>query len=536
MRSRLAVRDHVGDSNQPNYPHQRTPPTQNLSKNEKRGYNNQNRRPLKGSAKLYPASPLVKAKIFMGGIPSTFTKADLLDYFESFGEVFAIKLKTKKKNVNVNLGFGTITVEKSTADRILATTFHYIKDREVECQRFVKNNKSRNQLIKDKKLRTLYISQPPESMNTENLKAFFEKFGKIENAYILPERRVPLPGRTKHIGNGKTRIRIKYDVLKKKALILFETSEEARTAYEKSRRGEVVFDGFVIKLAYKWPGEVERILTERKEHGEAKQGTLRRGYKGEGELGGYYRADTRPEDREHLKERLPSYAEDMCKKRITHSLREKESSKRTLKRENQSNNYKLKQRSSRKRPTAVNGGMLPIPVLKGNHSHGKAEISLKIQKKRLQQTQNKNEKKFQNFKTCKRIEINNTIKEHQELTQAQLLEDLPERLKRTKKDIRGSYYDLGFWGFLAQKLEERRRIYTPSQKQYNHTEQRMMHLEFNTRINFKISALRQSNLSLKNVSEIHHSQLNPSLGQLQRPEGPPGPDFTREAKLAKYGF
>ena len=248
--------NHHKNSNKSNLPG-RTPPKEKTQPKSSR----------EGSEKLQVSSPRSKAKIFVGGIPSNFTSQDLEEYFQTFGEILAINLKTKKKNSNVKLGFGTITAEKSTVDKILTTNFHYIQGRKVECQRFIKNNKSKNQLIMDKMLRTLYVIEPLESMSENNWIAFFGRFGRIENFYILPERRVPFQSNPDILGRDhQARQKSqKYDFLKKKALILFETSEGARAAYLQSQRRELVIEGAVVKLAYKWPEQVKNMYEGGKE-------------------------------------------------------------------------------------------------------------------------------------------------------------------------------------------------------------------------------------------------------------------------------
>ena len=468
------------------------------------------------SKKAETASPVTKTKLFVGGIPSTFTKEDLIEYFETYGEVFGIRLKTKKKNVNVNLGFGTITVAKSTADKILATNFYYIQGRKVECQRFVKKKKSQSKLIKDKKVRTLYIIEPPESMDENNLKKFFEKFGKIENCYILPERRVPLPPRPDDLHSGHPRPkRRKFDFLKRKALILFEAIEAAMAAYQKSQQGKVVFEGNIIKLAYKYPEKVKEILNERKkdfkeetvqqpaEGGDdlkvKKEGLRRRG-KGEDHLEEQFKGEKRHQNAEDQNEKLFSDLEVRAKK-VPKSVK----NNKNLSVSEQSGGEDESNSSagaSRTRPSDVQATMTPIPVLnKKEHQKTRFRDRGRANKSQVKKQKNsKNRKNSKNLKNSKKI-LQNIKLAHSELAQKKLLQNLPNHLKRSRDNIRPTYmsYMGGFWGKIIQKLEERRRSLKPGQTQYRHTDHEPFHSGMNIRINIKNSALRQSNFSLKAI-------------------------------------
>ena len=190
-----------------------------------------------------------KTRIFIGGVPSHFKEQDLKEYFEAFGPIFSVKLKKKKKTSEVNLGFGTITVDCETAERVLVTNFHVIQGRKIECQRFVKNNKADNKMIRDKKLKTLYITEPQAGMDEARMKVFFGKIGELENAYILPERKIP-----------SDEPDLEFEVLKKKALLLFRSVGDARKVLQLSESGGLVFEGEKVVVHHKWPeGEEEEL-------------------------------------------------------------------------------------------------------------------------------------------------------------------------------------------------------------------------------------------------------------------------------------
>ena len=432
MRS-LRGKDDVFESTNHKNSHQNSLAVKTLTEKEK----SKQKSSRQGSDKLEAGHDLLRAKIFIGGIPSNFTQQDLLDYFQTFGEVLAIKLKTKKKNANVNLGFGTISVTKPTAEKILEANFHYIQGRKVECQRFVKCKKSKSELIKDKKLRTLYIIEPPESINERNLKTFLEKFGKIENCYILPERKVPVPAKPSQLGDDSVCSKSdKYDFLKKKALILFETSETARAAYQKSHQGKLIIQGFVIKLAYKWPDQVKKILRERKKL--AREELLKRQAEEEGQI-----------------------QQDLL-------------GEINMKTEN------LK-----------SGGLMPIPVFDQNQTQ-KAIID--------RRDKLKSQQKEKILRNSKKIESERKS-QYQELTQAELLDNLPDCLKRDMSKTRPRYFQ-GFWGNIIQRLEEHRRLSKPGKAQYKHADHDPLHSGLNIQINMKNKAERRSVLSFKNANSI----------------------------------
>ena len=474
-----------------------------------------------GEQDLSASPPSVMAKIFVGGIPSTSTTEDLIKYFQAFGEVLGIELKTKRKNVNVNLGYGTITVQKSTADKILDSNFHYINGRKIECQRFVLSNKSRSKLINDKKIKTLYISEPPESMNDNNLRAFFEKFGEIENCYILPERRVPLPPEPKSADGEDEKEEgslgvTKFDVLRKKALILFRTSEGAREAYEKSRQGEVVFDGVVIKLDYKWPKKADKILNKRREQEKA---TKLQKEEGEEDLVAQENdlKDSGSEEEETVNLGPKVVNQERGSKRI------KEKHKKSSKNNKISQNLTIKTPSKMRSADQhqLERGYLPIPLLEKKEFGKRGEMRSRIVHQKSEPIQ-KNLRNHQ--KNHKNQEKNHSQKtrRNSELTQKQLLTNLPKSLQRSKNMTRPGYYP-GFWGNLFQRLEENRRHYKPGQREYKHKgyQPEPIHTGKNIRINMQNTHFRGSIFSYRNAPITHiHSGLYNLRGQFYRSSAP----------------
>ena len=471
-----------------------------------------------GEQDLSASPPSVMAKIFVGGIPSTSTTEDLIKYFQAFGEVLGIELKTKRKNVNVNLGYGTITVQKSTADKILDSNFHYINGRKIECQRFVLSNKSRSKLINDKKIKTLYISEPPESMNEKNLRTFFEKFGEIENCYILPERRVLLPVQPKSAGGEDEKEEgslgvTKFDVLRKKALILFRTSEGAREACEKSRQGEVVFDGVVIKLDYKWPKKAEKILNRRRN--EAKMIDLQQEVGEEGLRAEENDLKDMACDEEERINVDPEIANKERDRRIF-TEKNKKSSKHQKNCKNKKTQIPSKMRTSSDQHQRERE-YPPIPVLRRKESGKKGEMRSRMTPKKSKPIQN-NTKKQKN----RRRNQTHKIRRNSELTQKRLLKNLPKSLQRSKSRLRPGYYP-GFWGNLFQGLEENRRYYKPGQIEYKHKghQPEPFHTGRNIRINIPKSDFRGSILSSRIAPTPHiQSCLSNPGDQLHRSSAP----------------
>ena len=505
----VVLKNHNNLKSHKKSPQRKNPPAKNHAR--------QTNPSRKGARKTRSSKSLVKAKIFVGGIPSSFTSQDLLEYFQGFGDFPAIKLKTKKRNKNVNLGFGTITVAKPVAIKILETNFHYIKGHKIECQRFVKTHKSRSKLINDKKIKTLYIIEPPESMDEENLKDFFGHFGKIENSYILPERKVPLPDVPK---SASKRAEVdpnlpNFEILKKKALILFETSEAARAAYQMSLDGELVFEGIGIKLEYKWPTRVEKILTERREKAREER---RQQLKKEARKEDHGEQDTRKKAK--LKER-DDLGRGLVKGDRSSRTVIKKPKKRAFK-PNSGQENPTKRPTMKRTPTPERG-KVPVPVLRIKESgHRVEEGSRKIQ--------SKSERTPKNHKNRERIESAKTQPE-KELTQSELLNSIPKSLQRTRNDFRPSYFR-GFWGDLGQKLEEHRRSFKPSQTQYKHSQTQPNHSGSNIRIIAQKSALQQTTSSPKHASSIHRLVNTPG-GQLQRPHPQ---TFTQGDRFGQISF
>jgi RNA-binding protein Musashi len=78
-------------------------------------------------------SPQVHVKrIFVGGLSSDTTEADMKDYFEEFGEVTEVQLMFDR-NTNRHRGFGFVSFkDEEPADKVCSIQFHDIRGKRVE--------------------------------------------------------------------------------------------------------------------------------------------------------------------------------------------------------------------------------------------------------------------------------------------------------------------------------------------------------------------------------------------------------------------
>ena len=303
-----------------------------------------------------------------------------------------------------------------------------------------------------------------------------------------------MPAKHKNRGEYQSRSKYtKFDVLKKKALILFQSAEAGREAYHQSKKGKLVFDGVKIKLSYKFPRLVEKILTQRKEA--AKEAVLQKEPEKEVKGGEEDLIDKPMTEKNRDQNKNSSLGVQVISKGEGIELDSQEQKTKIVeKNKKETDQLRVGLQVPRIIPTSARSqGMASTPVFKSKEYYQKETRNQKIEEKFYPKAKIEKNRKNRKFRENRRIIEKSQGQQLQELTQGELLKDLPKDLQRRRNQVRPCIFG-GFWGVLSQKREEHRRHFKPGQKQYNHTEHKelinsIISDEENLQINIKKSDL-----------------------------------------------
>ncbi|KAK4344191.1 hypothetical protein RND71_037285 [Anisodus tanguticus] len=110
-----------------------------------------------------------------------FVVCNCLDYFEKYGEIIDSVIM-KNRHTGRPRGFGFITyADPSVVDTVIAET-HIINDKQVEIKRTIPKGSAES---KDFKTKKVFIGGIPTSMNEDEFKGFFSKYGKVTDCEII---------------------------------------------------------------------------------------------------------------------------------------------------------------------------------------------------------------------------------------------------------------------------------------------------------------------------------------------------------------
>ncbi|KAJ8528360.1 hypothetical protein K7X08_022052 [Anisodus acutangulus] len=124
------------------------------------------------------ASP---GKIFIGGLAKETTLEQFVKYFEKYGEIIDSVIM-KDRHTGRPRGFGFITyADPSVVDTVIAET-HIINDKQVEIKRTIPKGSAES---KDFKTKKVFVGGIPTTMNEDEFKGFFSKFGKVTDCEII---------------------------------------------------------------------------------------------------------------------------------------------------------------------------------------------------------------------------------------------------------------------------------------------------------------------------------------------------------------
>jgi RNA recognition motif-containing protein len=128
-------------------------------------------------------------KLFVGGISPETSEEDLQQHFGSYGKLTGFKI-VYDKHTGVSKGYGFITCEnKRMHDAILENKKHLVRGRIVDVNRALERNCSVPDDILNKGFRKLFIGGLLSTVGDEHLSAYFSRFGRVLNAYVIYDPR-----------------------------------------------------------------------------------------------------------------------------------------------------------------------------------------------------------------------------------------------------------------------------------------------------------------------------------------------------------
>lgn len=121
-------------------------------------------------------------KIFIGGLSWETTTEKLTNHFKKYGEIIDSVIMKDRVTGHAR-GFGFVTyADPSVCERVMKDT-HILDNRTVEIKRSI----PRENMAKGPKTKKIFVGGMPPSINEEEFKNYFAKFGKVVEHQIMQD-------------------------------------------------------------------------------------------------------------------------------------------------------------------------------------------------------------------------------------------------------------------------------------------------------------------------------------------------------------
>jgi len=135
------------------------------------------------SGRSTPSSDSSPGKLFVGGLSWQTSQEKLREYFGQFGNVTDV-LVMKDPITQRSRGFGFITFSTPEAvDRVLSVPSHSLDGKKIDPKHATPKSKS-----KANKTKKIFVGGVSQETSAEEVKAYFNQFGKVEEAVMLMDQ------------------------------------------------------------------------------------------------------------------------------------------------------------------------------------------------------------------------------------------------------------------------------------------------------------------------------------------------------------
>ncbi|CAB4065985.1 MSI [Lepeophtheirus salmonis] len=181
------------------------------------------------SGRSTPSSDSSPGKLFVGGLSWQTTPDKLREYFGQFGSVTDV-LVMKDPVTQRSRGFGFITFSTPDAvDRVLAVVTHTLDGKKIDPKHATPKSKS-----KANKTKKIFVGGVSQDTSAEEVKAYFNQFGKVEEAVMLMDQQTK-----RHRGFGFVTFESE-DVVDRVCEIHFHTVKNKKVECKKAQPKEAV--------------------------------------------------------------------------------------------------------------------------------------------------------------------------------------------------------------------------------------------------------------------------------------------------------
>lgn len=219
-------------------------------------------------------------KVFLVGLSVDFTKREVIDYLTTTFSTKNFFLEMKLKNNKKNIGWAVLHVKsRSLLNSILDRGTFELRGKKFFAKKYM-DREELHHFKKELNQRRLFVKGLSDSVTNERLKYFFERYGELEDAYVIRDNKFGKK-RATSLGYG---------------FLIFSNAQDAEKLHGQKK---VVIDGLRVKIE-KYRSKEEKFEQETKNH-HFEQGNFKKKKK--------KRSNYMASDKKSVKKEFPSQIE-----------------------------------------------------------------------------------------------------------------------------------------------------------------------------------------------------------------------------------